>query len=349
MPARTSAALQRSPVISHRSFTTQEKLKVKVIMNRNVSLDVLKLLMAFMVVGLHAGFLGEVSTLGSYLSVNGLFRVAVPVFLIINGFYFYPVLTKSFHINWLKRVLILYVVWMLFYSYFWFSVPDLSLVGVIKLVRNIIFGYHHLWYISGMLGAAILLLALKRFSSTLVIATIIISSMIGIAIQYLGNYHYFEDNTLDKLFNQNWFHRNALLFSYPFFGIGYLINKHNLHERFSLNSTVVLAVIGALLLLFESYLNFYQVCREGGFDNYLSLLFVCPFIFMVFEKMDIQGSSKNIALYSSAIYFIHSFFLSMLREFTELEPTMLTVLCILLSVVASYFIIELNKRVKFIL
>lgn len=318
-------------------------------MNRNVSLDVLKLLMAFMVVGLHAGFLGELSTLGSYLSVNGLFRVAVPVFLIINGFYFYPVLAKNFQVNWLKRVLILYVVWMLFYSYFWFSVPDLSLVGVIKLVKNIIIGYHHLWYISGMLGAAVLLLALKRLSSILLIATIIISSVIGIAIQYLGNYHYFEGSVLDKLFNLNWFHRNALLFSYPFFGIGYLINKHNFHERFSLKSTVVIAAIGTIFLLFESYLNFYQEGSEGGFDNYLSLLFVCPFIFMVFKKMDIQGNSKNIALYSSAIYFIHSFILSVLRKFSELEPTMLTVSCILISVVASYFIIEVNKRLKFIL
>jgi hypothetical protein len=51
--------------------------------------------MAFMIVGLHAGFLGEYTKLGHYLTVNGVFRVAVPVFLIINGFYFYPVLLKN--------------------------------------------------------------------------------------------------------------------------------------------------------------------------------------------------------------------------------------------------------------
>lgn len=318
-------------------------------MNRNVSLDVLKLLMAFMVVGLHAGFLGELSSLGSYLSVNGLFRVAVPVFLIINGYYFYPVLAKNFQVDWLKKVLILYIVWMLFYSYFWFSVPDLSLVGVIKLVKNILIGYHHLWYISGMLGAAVLLMILKRLSSAILIATIMISSIVGIGIQYIGNYHYFEGSILDKLFNLNWFHRNFMLFSYPFFCIGYLINKHNLHERFSLKSAGVLAAIGSTFLLLESYFNFYQEGREGGFDNYLSLLVVCPFVFIMFIKMDIQGNSKNIALYSSAIYFIHSFILSMLRNISELEPTMLTVSCILISAVASYFIIEVNKRIRFIL
>lgn len=62
---------------------------------RNVSLDLLKLLMAIMVVALHANFLQEYSLLGSYLLVNGLFRVAVPIFLIINGFYFFNVLIQG--------------------------------------------------------------------------------------------------------------------------------------------------------------------------------------------------------------------------------------------------------------
>tara|TARA_Y100000296_G_scaffold86611_1_gene126986 strand:- start:75 stop:1031 length:957 start_codon:yes stop_codon:yes gene_type:complete len=318
-------------------------------MNRNVSLDILKLLMAFMVVGLHAGFLGEFSTLGSYLSVNGMFRIAVPVFLVINGFYFFSILAKGSQINWIKRVLILYVVWMLFYSYFWFSVPEISLVGIVKLVKSIVIGYHHLWYISGMLGAAILLLIFKRWSSTFLVFTIITSSMIGVMIQYLGNYHYFEGSILDKLFNMHWFHRNAFLFSYPFFCIGYLINKHKLHESITLIGAIVVSAIGILLLFFESYFNYYQEGREGGFDNYLSLLFVCPFIFVLFTKLEVQGNSKHIALYSSAIYFIHSFFLSVLRRFTELDPTALTISCILVSSVASYFIIKINKKVGYIL
>ena len=147
----------------------------------------------------------------------------------------------------------------------------------------------------------------------------------------------------------HWFHRNAFLFSYPFFCIGYLINKHKLHESITLIGAIVVSAIGILLLFFESYFNYYQEGREGGFDNYLSLLFVCPFIFVLFTKLEVQGNSKHIALYSSAIYFIHSFFLSVLRRFTELDPTALTISCILVSSVASYFIIKTNKKVGYIL
>lgn len=53
-------------------------------MERNVALDLLKLTMAAMVVGLHAGFLNDFSSLGYYITVNGIFRIAVPVFFVIN-------------------------------------------------------------------------------------------------------------------------------------------------------------------------------------------------------------------------------------------------------------------------
>ena len=62
--------------------------EAQVLMERNVSLDILKLSMAFMVVAAHARFLSEISPLGEYLTVNGLFRIILPVFLIINGFFF---------------------------------------------------------------------------------------------------------------------------------------------------------------------------------------------------------------------------------------------------------------------
>lgn len=318
-------------------------------MNRNVSLDLLKLLMAFMVIGLHARFLGEFSSLGFYLSVNGLFRLAVPVFLIINGFYFFPVLAKSSQTDWLKRLLILYVIWMLFYSYFWFSIPEFSIVGVIELVKNVVIGYQHLWYVSGMLGAAVLLIVFSRFSPIFLIVSVLISSITGVAIQYLGNYHYFAGGTLDYLFNMDWFHRNAILFSYPFFCIGYLINKYSLYDKVTFNGVALISITGLFVLLLESYFNFVQEGRDGGFDNYISLLFVCPFIFILFVKMNVQGNSKSIALYASAIYFIHSFVLSVLRKFSDLDSIMLTLSCIVVSAIMSYFIIEVNKKFRFIL
>lgn len=64
-------------------------------LNRNISLDILKIALAFMVVGLHAGFLSSVTSIGYYLTVNGVFGIAVPIFLLIGGFYFYTAVSKD--------------------------------------------------------------------------------------------------------------------------------------------------------------------------------------------------------------------------------------------------------------
>jgi hypothetical protein len=302
-----------------------------------------------MVVALHANFLQEYSLLGSYLLVNGLFRVAVPIFLIINGFYFFNVLIQGAQSTWLKKVFILYAIWMMFYSCFWFSIPEFSFSGIFKLVKDIVIGYWHLWYVSGMLVAAIIVMLLKHRSTTFLTVAILLTFTLGVAIQYLGNYQYIEGALFNMLFNRNWFHRNAILFSFPFFCIGFLINKHKIHREIKIQTVGWLAIGGLFLLFLESYFNFNHDSREGGFDNYFSLIIVSPFIFIFFSKISIHGSSKSIALYSSSIYFIHAFFLLLLTKYAAFQPTALTFSSILLSTVASYFIIRVNKKVNYLL
>jgi surface polysaccharide O-acyltransferase-like enzyme len=302
-----------------------------------------------MVVVGHIGILNDSALLGHHLTFNGVFRIAVPVFFIINGFYFYTVVSNNRQIMWLKRIMFLYISWMIFYSYFWFSIPEFSFIGIMKLAIKIIIGYHHLWYISGMIGAALVVIAFRKLSSLLLIISILLTFFCGVLIQYLGNYHVFEGTILDKLFNYTFFHRNFLLLSYPFFCLGYLINKHSLHKSVSFKQAGILSIFGILVLLFESYVNYHIEGRDGGFDNLFSLLIVAPFIFLLFMKSKIIGKSENIALYSSSIYFIHAFIINIFHEHMKFDAIVLAVTVILTSVIASYFIIKLNIKWKFIL
>jgi len=312
-------------------------------------LDALKLAMAFMVVGIHAGFLDGLSSLGNYLTTQGFFRIAVPIFLIINGFYFFAVVTKKKHFQWLKRVTTLYLLWMFVYSYFWFWLPEFSIIEFVKLFMKVIIGYHHLWYISGMLGAAVLLLILRNMTSQLLCFSLLFTFSIGVFIQYTGNYHLYSGTIWDNLFNLSFSHRNALFFSYPFFCIGYLINKHSVHKLIKLNNVLVITLIASVALFSEILANYYHPNRDGGFDNYFTLILICPAIFILFLNLNISGNNKNIALYSSAVYFIHSLFLSILGKWTDLDGTTLTFFVIVISLFSSFFIIKLNNKLKFIL
>jgi hypothetical protein len=316
---------------------------------RNVALDILKLTLAVMVVGLHAGFLGDVSPLAEYLTVNGLFRMAVPIFLLINGFFFYPFLEGGKYINWFKRVSILYLVWTLFYSYFWVSFSGSFFVDIIKLVRNIVIGYHHLWYLAGMLGAAGVMVLLRNIQDKTLIGVIIITFTTGVLIQYAGNYGLSRYDFLNELFNRHWLHRNFLFFSLPFFAIGFLVRKHELHLKMPQPFVISMSVVGIVLLMVESYFNFLGVNRAGGFDNYLSLIVACPFIFILFSKVSITSTNKSIALYSTAIFFIHSLFISLFDHYFEVGGTSLTFYVLFASLVASFFLIQLNRKYSFIL
>jgi hypothetical protein len=305
--------------------------------------------MAFMVVALHAGFLRDVSKLGEFLTGNGLFRIAVPIFFIINGFYFYSILTKNTQLSWFKRVAILHLVWMTLYSYYWFSIPEMSVIGIVKKTFDFIIGFGHLWYIPGLIGAAVVVSILHKMNTIFILACIGITFIAGVFIQYLGNYHIFSNPYLDKYLNYEYAHRNFLFLAFPFFSIGFLINKHSIQKVVSIRMSCFWSISGMLLLLLESYINFNQPLRDGGFDTFLALIIVCPAIFILFINLKMSGNSKNIALYSSAIYFVHIYILFMFREFTELDGTPLAIVLIISSIIVSSVIIKLNQTIKFLL
>lgn len=318
-----------------------------VIMKRNLLLDALKVLLSVMVVGIHADFLKEFP-LGHFLTSQGVFRIAVPIFFIINGYYFGAVKNIKSLIVWVKRVVSLYAFWMLFYAYFWLSPNSFDVIEIVKLIQTVVVGHHHLWYLPGMIGAGVLTYVFREHSK-LGIAVALTCFVGGVGIQYLGNYHFFESNVLDKLFNLTFIHRNFLFLGFPFFLVGFLINL----GKISLLSDNVLFIfiLGVLLLSIESYFNFVNPYNDGGFDNYFSLIFICPTIFILLLNSNRTTDNKNITLFSTGIYFIHPICISVLGKLGFDTGTILTFMVLALSVFAAIVLIKVKDRfkVKFIL
>ena len=80
-----------------------------------------------------------------------------------------------------------------------------------------------------------------------------------------------------------------------------------------------------------------------------SLLVVCTSVFLFFVNLDFRGKSKQIALHSTGVFVIHGFFLSIFRKIPGFDGTVLTAVVIMSSILASFVLITVNKRVKFIL
>ena len=337
---KSEQALRRFP----KSHTTRPKER-ETGNDRNISLDILRLFMSFFVIGVHAKFLSDVHPVAAYLSINGIFRMSVPIFLLISGFYSFSAFENGRNRAWFKRVLYLYIFWMLFYAYFWLN-PQGETLQASYIIETLLNGYAHLGYIAGLLGAGLLLYVMKGLRTSILVASIVMTFFAGVGLEYFYNTQTLSP-ALSEFLSNYWVSRNFLFYSFPFLMMGYLIRKCSFHRKISLPIAVVASLIGVSLLLSESYTNYRM--NVDFVDNLAALFIACPAIFLLFTKLDIRGASKQLALYSVGIYFIHTFVLIVLLKLTNLQPTPLSLVAFAGSAAAAYVLIQLRKRLPFII
>ncbi|KUJ56528.1 acyltransferase family protein [Chryseobacterium aquaticum] len=306
-------------------------------MGRNLTIDVLKIVLAFFVVFLHMNFLKETVPTLSYVFVNGLFRIAVPVFLVITGFYFFHIDDIRKLKKWLFRTFILYAIWMLLYISYWKDSDQIFL--------TIIFGYHHLWYLIGTFFSGILLYFLRKKSSGILIFLAVTLFLTGYCVQVLGNLHYF-DKEQDAVLNMYLLYRNFLFVCFPFLTIGFLINKHKID--LSRYNNFYLLLIAVILFVFgEAFFNYYWVSSENT-DILFSLLFACPLVFLYFKNIYIKTSSKILANLSTAIYVVHPMIMKS-TFYTEMQSSFKVLIFLAILIPVSFVLVYLNDKLKYLL
>ncbi len=306
---------------------------------RSLSIDLLKILLAFFVVCLHRHVLRDSYPSLSYVLVNGLFRMGVPVFLIISGYFFYFVDDVSRLKKWSVRILLLYIIWSVVYFPLWKEDDDYLL--------NILFGYHHLWYLIGTFFSGLLLFALRNVPSKLLILIILLFFCCGYAIQFLGNSHYFNGE-IDAALNVFPSYRNFLFVCFPFLGMGFLIKKLGIDVRHKPSLALVLASAG--LVVFEAFLNYtvLRLSQKESIDVLFSLLIACPLLFLYCKNITVKTDSKILASISTAIYLLHPLLMHFVYKSTYITSFQNIIFTVIL-ILASLILVLINRKVKYLL
>lgn len=309
---------------------------------RNLSLDMLKIVMAAMVIGLHGGFMRDVNpTAASYLT-NGLFRIAVPTFLIINGYYLERLLDRGIR-AWFSRMLVLYGLWMLIYAPLWLR-PDVRAWS--DIAREVVIGFYHLWYLVALIAAAFLVQLFRwtfgRRSGPLAVAAALAFAC-GLSIQYLGNFHVIPDAQIDTLFNTVNTYRNFLFFGFPFLAFGVLIARHE--DRLTPYAAwfAPLLPLAFAALTAEWALNRLVNPENMVFDIYLSLALLCPVLFLAVKNWTLMGSSRNVGMFATAVFLIHVWVLHFTYD-VEMEDTARTLIGLAVSAALAPLLVLLNRR-----
>jgi surface polysaccharide O-acyltransferase-like enzyme len=294
--------------------------------------------MAFCVVGLHGSFLVDIDPVVGYTLKEGLFRLAVPLFLIISGYYFYRMDTFEKELKFIGRLFILYTIWFIIYIPFFYKRYYLDLLSY-----DFFNGIRHLWYLIHAVYAFFLLSLLKRIGVKKRAAIIGVLAIIGIVLQYNRCYDFFGIKELIDVF----VYRNALFFCLPFIYLGYI-----LQEAKQKISNPIWIFLGIILIFGESYINHFTA--KGSFDILISLYLLCPALFVWAIRSKKKTSVKYLSEISVAVYLVHPYFLKEMPLDIFVDNiyhryTLLTLSAFGLSVAVSSMLILLNKKLKYIL
>jgi surface polysaccharide O-acyltransferase-like enzyme len=134
--------------------------------SRNYDLDILRVIACYMVIQIHTGEFYYIGKDGAVLNTadahvvgwyNSLCRICVPLFVMISGFFLFPVNdTRTFFKKRLSRVAVPFVLWCILYAIYQYLMGaadiNTAFINIIKIPVNYGVEIGHLWFVYMLLG-----------------------------------------------------------------------------------------------------------------------------------------------------------------------------------------------------
>lgn len=343
--------------------------------------DVLKLIISFFVVCIHTG-IGATTTEMNLYFLQGLFRVAVPIFFFLAGYFLFRKIPKEKVMSkesseaikrYFYRILLIYVIWSLFYLVIaqipeWikngFSLRDLFVYIEYATIRGD--SYLHLWYLSSLFtGVALVFLSRKWFSLRDSLIISIVFFVIGLLLQ---PYYFLIKPVIEGFPVTNWLMYNifnrfiggprcGLFFGFVYVALGAYFAEHKkvLPRYISLIGLIVsFALSIAEIILIDKKWSW-----DGGTYGALQLshipLVISLFCFLFSFKNVKIGHSKELRSISTLVYLIHPAIILMTKlipGYTQISKHLFVsgIIVYFLSIVISivWITAEKNKAFRFL-
>lgn len=312
-------------------------------MERNITLDYFKVFLSILVITIHVQPLFQPDSSIGFLISNGLARIAVPCFFIINGYYGFNKLS-SFEstTKYITRIISIYFTWVIIYI-----LVDIIRLGkdfdAQKLLIIIPFGYGHLWYLVSLFTGFFMLFIFNKIikNKNILFTVCILLFLIGCCLQT-----FWGVKTFENLYKT----RNALFMGVPFIFLGsYIKSVEDKIRNIKNTPLLVLIILNLCLLIGESY---YCFIHDSGKDLYFSLIVLCPLIIVyVLNHSKYTINKGYVGLIASGIYYVHIISMYIIEKIypdPELKIYALPFI-ILVSVILSMIIIKINKYIKIFL
>ena len=282
-------------------------------LTKKINIDVCRFIATLMVVAIHIYPLSSFSEDVDYIFTRVLFRIAVPLFLMITGYY---ILSKSLDEknilkNYTFKIAKLYLICILIFLPINIYNGYFKSFSIIPIIKDIFLNgtFYHLWYFpSLLLGLWIVYFMLRKLNIKTTGIILILLYIVGM----LGD-NYFGLIKDIGIFNNIYkfvfyifdYTRNGLFYTPIFIYIGYLIS--NKRYAISNKKSIVLIIINFSFLIIEGVLLYFNKTPRHS-SMYISLI---PLSFLMFNLIvNISyNSNKELRNISSWIYILHPLFI----------------------------------------
>ena len=306
------------------------------------TLDLMKFIMALLVVGIHTEPFGFNIWLDRGYGI--ITRACVPFFFITRGYLFF--IKEKDPVKYLKRIFILYAVWSIVFLPF-----DLPLLSTMTpgeiLVRYLWNGNGHgLWYLCGTLTGFIITYTLSRYLKPKTVLTI------GIVFLVIGCMKSTWAPLFSSLLHVNipdfLGSRNGLFYGFPYLSLGlYIAKTPPQGKQKDLRKIFLLLIVSLFALIIES-LVFVIIYNTSARILWISVLPFAYGLFLLGNNLEIN-LSKDISLFvrktSTLIYVSQYVFILLLEPYLKGIPLFFATIFITISFAA--IVIKLSEHKPF--
>lgn len=322
--------------------------------NTKFNLDIMRLVASILVIAIHTYPLTFISETLDYAFTRVLFRIAVPLFLLITGYYILPRVLedKNKLIDYTKKIFKLYLISILIYLPINIYNHYFTDFNILNFLKDIFLNgtFYHLWYFPALiLGTWLVYLLLKTEKNKLTTTVVFLLYLIGL---FGDSYYGLVANTwvskfYDIIFNIFSYTRNGLFYAPIFLYMGYTFKS--IKNEISIKTNIALIIVFACLMLIEGMLLYsYNIPRHTSM--YLFLIPLSYFLFNI-TIYHTGGSNKKIRNIASWIYILHPLFIIIIRILAKIlhlniliDNSLIMFILVTLSTVTFTIILETIKK-----
>lgn len=294
---------------------------IKLTMNK-LSIDYLRLISSLLVVAIHIYPFATINTNLDFLFTHVFCRIAVPLFIMITGYFLLPKIlnNKKKLINYTKKIIKIYICCIILYLPINIYAKTYTNLNFITLIKAIFINgtFYHLWYFPALIaGIWIIYFLLKNYRKRSIIITISLLYLIGL---FGDSYYGLTTNVpilktfYNFIFQITDYTRNGLFYVPIFLYLGYQFN--NKKYKFNLQTNIIFLLLNIILMEIEGFLLYhFNIQRHDSM-----YLFLIPTMFFIFHLLlhNSTNTNKKIRTISTIIYIIHPLVIIILRAIAKI-------------------------------